>query len=360
MSFTPKQYYQRHLNAGDIEYDQQQWDVLERMEKVYHDLVQRDRALRTPVKRFFVSKKPVEGIYLWGSVGIGKTFIMDCFFNSLPFKRKLRMHFFAFMQHIHHDMQRLQGVKNPLKIIAKKLAKQTRVLCFDEFFVSDITDAMILSGLIKALFDEGLCLVATSNIDPDQLYKNGLQRQNFIPAIRLIKEHTSIIYLDSFKDYRAQHLKAAGVYYTPLDKAAEKNMEKAFALYRKTDVSDSPIELFGRKIQVIKRSDKVIWFDFKKICGVPRSSKDYLALSKQYDVVLISNIPIISERQHDLITSFINLVDIFYDAGVKLIISAEQPPNALYQKGRLSFEFARTHSRLLEMQSMTYFSPEDA
>jgi len=296
---------------------------------------------------------------LWGSVGIGKTFLMDCFYESLPFKNKLRLHFHSFMQHVHQALKKHQGEQDPLKNIAKELSQETLVICFDEFFVSDITDAMLLGRLLKALFLEGVSLVATSNVTPDELYKNGLQRSQFLPAIALLKQDTEVIHLQSVEDYRMRHLKEAGVFYTPLNDAARNNMEKSFnALTQGREIKTGVVIINGREIPIHKRAGDVIWFEFSALCTVPRSQNDYLEIAQQYRTVFISNVPVISEKEKDMICLFISMVDVFYDARVKLVISAEEPIDQLYNRGYMILEYTRTHSRLAEMQSSDYFANE--
>ncbi|HSW71530.1 MAG TPA: cell division protein ZapE [Gammaproteobacteria bacterium] len=352
---TPIAYYHSHCLTGQITEDKQQLRALQHLEKVYQDL------LKETLRRaglFAVLRKPklVKGFYLWGGVGIGKTFLMDCFYHSLPFIKKRRMHFHQFMSYVHAELKKQQGKKDPLQCIADELAEQTLVLCFDEFYVSDITDAMLLGRLLEALFSRGVCLVATANVAPDELYKNGLQRQHFLPTIALLKKKVEIFHLKGEVDYRLRHLKHAGVFYIPNDEAAQDNLEKSFSLLtNNTSVSTAGIELYDRSIPVIKRAKEVIWFDFKVICGVPRSQEDYLALVKKYSTILISNVPILPANSRDKISLFIKLVDVLYDARIRLVLSAEGTMDKIYSEGRLRFEYTRTLSRLIEMQSETYF-----
>lgn len=355
---TPIDYYQQQCQNGFITYDPEQWIVLENLQAVYFNLIQ-ERKKRSATFAFLHHKRLVKGLYLWGGVGIGKTFLMDCFYHQLPFKQKMRMHFHQFMQWLHLELKQHQGKTDPLLTVAKDLADQAMVLCFDEFFVSDITDAMLLGRLFKALFTEGVSLVTTSNVAPDELYKNGLQRQQFLPAIAMIKANTTVIHIPTKIDYRLQHLTEAGVFYTPLDKMAELSMEKSFAsLSQGLAVDREPLIILGREIKVRKKAKGIVWFDFAGICQVPRSQNDYLEIAKLYQTVLISDIPVIPENAKDRISLFINLVDVFYDARVRLVLSAEQPVPELYNRGYMILEYARTHSRLLEMQTAEYFAGE--
>lgn len=355
---TPLENYRKLTTEGGISEDPEQLRVLEKFEALYFSLIQEQKS-RTSLFSFWRTPKLIKGLYLWGGVGIGKTLLMDCFFQALPFKNKLRMHFHAFMQRVHQGLTHYQGEKDPLNIVANDIAKESMVLCFDELFVSDIADAMVLGRLFKALFEKGVCLVTTSNIAPDDLYKYGLQRLNFLPAIALLKENTEVIHLDSVVDYRLRHLQEAGVFYTPLDEKSRMNMEKTFSvLTQGQEISTAPIEILGRPIEVIKRTDNVIWFDFEKLCTVPRSQQDYLEIAKRFKTVFISDIPEIEPNEKDKICLFISMIDVFYDAGVRVVISAAEPVPQLYSRGYMILEYTRTNSRLMEMQSSDYFAGE--
>ncbi len=352
---TPIDYYQDYLKKGLIQSDAEQLKVLDRLQKVY-DALNIEHKKRSGWCGFLHKNSTIKGIYLWGGVGIGKTFMMDCFFYTLPFKQKMRMHFHMFMQRVHDELTKHQGEIDPLQRIASEIAKETIVICFDEFFVSDVADAMLLGRLFKALFSKGVCLVATSNIKPDDLYKNGLQRLQFLPAIALIKAHTETIHIISQVDYRLRHLKEAGVFYTPLGPVSDEKMQKAFDhLTSGYKVETSPIDINGRLIPIKKRAHDVIWFEFKEICSIPRSQHDYLVIADHYKTVFISDIPIIPENASDTICLFVSLVDVLYDAKVKLVISAAEPVPELYARGHMILEYARTNSRLIEMQSQDYF-----
>jgi cell division protein ZapE len=317
-----------------------------------HEFNQRSGLLSTLRK-----PKLVKGAYLWGGVGIGKTFLLDCLFHCLPFPNKLRMHFHQFMQLIHHELKINQGLKDQLKKIAKKFANKNVLICLDEFIVSDIVDAMLLSRLLTILFSCGVCLVTTSNTTPDDLYKNGLQRKSFLSAIKLLKHNTNVIHLPTIIDYRIQYLKSAGVFYTPHDKAANNKMEKCFAvLCDGEEECSQPIEIGGRFIHIIKQAGECIWFDFATICSVPRSQQDYLMIAKHYKNVFISNIPYIPANANNVINLFIRMIDVFYDSHIRLIFSATVSIDEIYTQGYMMPDFQRTRSRLLEMQSEKYFS----
>lgn len=349
------EHYHQQCAQGLITKDPLQLHAIEQLQGIYQELIREQRARKKLLARF---RKPisVKGLYLWGGVGIGKTFMMDCFFQYIPFAEKKRFHFHQFMRWVHEELRVYQGKQDPLVAIAKTLAKNTLLLCFDEFVVNDIADAMILGRLFAALFAEGICLVATSNISPDDLYKNGLQRKLFLPTIALIKSHATIFNLSIEVDYRLRHLKTAGVFFTPNDEAAQENMEKCFELLTVgEEVKNDALEICDRKIQVKKVAGKVVWFDFATICGVPRSQYDYLELAKQFKTILISDIPVMTQHQTNTISLFIRLIDVLYDEKIRLVCSAAAPVQALYPEGRLHFEYARTCSRLIEMQSEGYF-----
>jgi cell division protein ZapE len=356
VTMTPLEYYQTQAAKGIIVPDPEQLHALEYLQKLQLGLIVEERR-RASLLAFLQKPRTVKGVYLWGGVGIGKTFLMDCFYHTLPFNKKLRMHFHRFMQMVHEKLTAHQGEKDPLDVIAKELARDAVILCFDELFVSDITDAMLLGKLFKNLFDNGVSLVATSNVEPDNLYKSGLQRSRFLPAINLIKKHTDVVNIPSAIDYRLRHLQQAGVFYTPLDRKAARNMAESFKqLTHGRMISREPVIINDRPINVYQHAGDIVWFDFKDICTVPRSQTDYLAIAKQFRTVFISNIPVIKENEKDTICLFIGLVDVLYDARVRLVISAAEPVEQIYNRGYMIMEYTRTNSRLLEMQSLDYFA----
>ncbi len=303
--------------------------------------------------------KPETGLYLWGGVGRGKTYLMDTFFDCLPFERKLRVHFHRFMQRVHSELTELEGVKNPLETVADRLAEEAIVVCFDEFFVTDIGDAMILGGLMEALFARGVTLVATSNIVPDKLYENGLQRQRFLPAIELVKKYTDVVNVDAGVDYRLRTLQQAELYHSPLDKAADTSLRASFdALAVEPGKHWERIQINGRYLTVRCLAEDVAWFDFDELCDGPRSQNDYIELARIFHAVLLSGVPEFNPDLNDQARRFINLVDEFYDRNVKLVMAAQKPLLELYAGGSLEFEFQRTQSRLQEMQSHEYLARE--
>jgi cell division protein ZapE len=364
---SPRQRYQSDLELPGFEVDMHQAEAVGEFEQLYWQLLQRQHKIQaTGIKAFLMSVlprrlDPIDGLYLWGGVGRGKTYLMDNFFESLPFENKMRVHFHRFMRRIHGDLKRLEGEADPLKKVAKTISNETSILCFDEFFVSDIADAMILANLLDELFKLNVCLVATSNIIPDRLYENGLQRARFIPAIALIKRHCKVINVDGGIDYRLRTLEKASLYCTPLNDASMADIGTIFE--RLVPVEDEievavDLEIDGRQIPVVKISEDVVWFDFASICEGPRSQNDYIDIAREFHAVIISDIPVLGEAKDDAARRFVNLVDEFYDRNVKLAVSAAMPLNLLYSGGALDFEFERTQSRLLEMQSHEYLARE--
>ncbi len=345
----------QRIDDGDLTRDDKQIAIMQRLQSLYDRLLKQQQPSLL-IKIGLIKTKPVKGIYLWGHVGTGKSYMIDLFFECLPLKNKLRIHFHAFMKRVHMELKELQGHKDPLQVLAKKIAGETCLLCFDEFFVNDIADAMLLGGLFTALFQNGVCLVTNSNCAPDELYKDGMLRERFLPAIEAIKANTEVIHIQTDHDYRLRHLLEAGVYYTPLGAEASAEMEHSFKHYSQNKAFNSdPINVLDRDIEIVKATDKTIWFTFLNICGKPRSQNDYLELAGLYHTVLVSDIPVIGERQEDLITTFIKLVDVFYDEKVRLVISAATNAESIYPEGPLAFEYRRTASRLIEMQSKAYF-----
>ena len=365
---TPRQRYQADLEKPDFSFDQSQQAAVEVLQDLYERLLAApavteptlfQRIFRRP--KFTAVVTPVKGLYFWGGVGRGKTYLMDAFYDSLPFEQKMRAHFHRFMQRVHQELKLLAGEKNPLSLVATKLSREARVICFDEFFVSDITDAMILGSLFEQLFHRGVTLVATSNIIPDDLYKDGLQRSRFLPAIALINRHTDVVNLDGGVDYRLRALEQAELYHYPLDNGAEISLQQSF---NRLNPDAAHIEegvglaIEGRQIVARKVCDDVAWFDFKALCDGPRSQNDYIELARIFHSVLISNVPQMSAGNDDQARRFISLIDEFYDHNVKLVLSAAVPLEQLYAGGRLAFQFERTRSRLLEMQSHDYLARE--
>ncbi|WP_269617787.1 cell division protein ZapE [Zhongshania sp. BJYM1] len=363
---TPIQRYQHDLTQADFSYDPAQEYAVQCLQRLYDDLL----APLTRNMGFFARvgakiagrREPevaIQGLYFWGGVGRGKTYLMDTFYDTLPFDNKMRAHFHRFMQRVHRELKSLSGEKNPLVIVADRIADEARVICFDEFFVSDITDAMILAGLFERLFARGVVLVATSNIVPDGLYKDGLQRARFLPAIALIKERVEVVNVDGGVDYRLRALEQAELYYHPLGESADQSLALSFKrLAPEVACADQLLDIEGRHIKALFVADDVAWFDFSELCDGPRSQYDYIELARVFHAVVISNVPQMGAGRDDQARRFINLIDEFYDRNVKLVLSAAAPLEKLYTGGRLDFEFERTQSRLLEMQSEEYLACE--
>ncbi len=349
-----RDYYQQQVEQGLIQTDPEQLAALDSFQLVFDHLLNHRKSsgllrLRKP--------KAIQGLYVWGGVGIGKTLLMDCFFHCLPFTQKMRLHFHAFMQMVHQRLKEYTGQQDPLFKISRELAKQCRVICLDEFIVTDIVDAMLLARLLKSLIDLGVCFVTTSNTVPDELYKNGLQRDSFLPAIALIKSHMHVVHVRSMLDYRLQQVKRSGVFFMPDDAQSVEGMEKTFALLAHGhDLILDDLLIHDRCVQYIKRTNEVIWFDFKDICHVPRSQLDYLAIAKAYKVVFVSHVPALGLKGKNIALLFIRLIDVLYDAQIPLIFSASHPIEELFAGLRGMPETARTQSRLMEMQSDKYLA----
>ncbi len=357
-----EQHYTRALAARSFAPDAAQLAAVAVLERVRRGLIARPgrRAGLLPALQRRLrgrTDEPVRGAWLWGDVGRGKTFVMDVFFDSLPFPEKLRHHFHRLMYRVHGRLKALRGAEDPLEIVAGELAAQARVICFDEFYVADIADAMLLGNLLDALFRRGVTLVATANTPPDDLYRGGLQRQRFLPAIELLHRHTEVLRVDGASDYRLRALEQAELYHAPLDAAADAHLARWFeALAPDAGTAGQPIEINGRDIPTRRRADGVAWFDFAALCAGPRSQDDYIEIARAFQAVLVSAVPRLDEARENEARRFIALVDEFYDRRVKLILSAATPIAGLYTGSRVAREFERTRSRLLEMQSHEYLA----
>ena len=298
------------------------------------------------------------GVYMYGGVGRGKSFIMDCFFNAVPLQRKTRLHFHEFMREVHRQLHELKGVADPLEVLAKRMARRHRLICFDEFHVADVTDAMILHRLLDAMFRHRMSIVTTSNFHPDELYPNGLHRDRILPAIELLKAQLEVINVDSGTDYRRRTLELANLYLTPLSPDVKQQMTDIFDKLAETADEDPALNIEHRVLKAKRRAGGVVWFDFQTLCGGPRSQNDYLELATRFHTIVLSDVPHMPVRLASEARRFTWLVDVLYDRKVKLVISAEVPPEQLYTEGPLSHEFPRTVSRLNEMQSKEYLSEE--
>ncbi len=367
---TPTTIYQQALDAGDYQPDDVQRRAVAQLDQIYHALMQRQPeppaggGIRGRLNCLIgrgsskTAIRPVQGLYMWGGVGRGKTWLMDMFFHSLPGERKLRLHFHRFMLRVHQELAELQGHENPLEIIADHFKTQTDVLCFDEFFVTDITDAMLLATLLDALFSRGITLVATSNIPPDNLYQNGLQRARFVPAIGLIKQYCDVMNVDAGIDYRLRTLTQANLYLAPLNSQTEQVMGEMFVKLAGKEGEPTPVlEVNHRPLPAICAGQGVLAVDFHTLCEEARSQLDYIALSKIYHTVLLHNVHCMATvRDENTARRFLALVDEFYERRVKLIISAEASMFEIYRGEHLKFEYQRCLSRLQEMQSEEYLA----
>ena len=353
----PKKRYQHAVELSRYNHDPEQIHCLEAFDALHDELMRRIRSHKFFPKvwqqRLWV--QPIRGLYLWGGVGVGKTFLMDLFYESLPFKSRKRMHFHRFMQQVHQEMQQYQGQKDPLQHIANIWSREIDVLCLDEFMVLEITDAMILAQLLNAFFSKSITLVTTSNVPPHLLYENGLQRQRFLPAIKLLQDHCESYELKSQQDYRLRLLTGAKLYRYPLTGQADQYLKTYFdGLVSGKVVYHHNITVNQRPVQTVRVSASVVWFDFKNLCTVPRSQQDYLELARCYHTMIVSDVPQLS--QDDWARNFIHLVDVLYDHRVKLILTAAVSSQELYKGKQLAFEFQRTLSRLTEIQSKEYLS----
>jgi cell division protein ZapE len=346
--------FNTHLAARGYRADASQLAALERLQRLDENW-RAYKAQRSNALKKLIARPPVpRGVYLWGGVGRGKSFLMDAFFAAVPVLRKTRLHFHEFMRSVHHELDEVKGTPEPLDEVARRIARRHRLICFDEFHVSDIADAMILHRLFVKLFDLNVGLVMTSNYAPDDLYPDGLHRDRLLPAIALLKERLDIVHVDGGIDYRQRAMEQIEAYLTPWGAAAEATLAAAFDRIAEVDDDDPVLDIESRRIRARRRAGGVVWFDFAVLCGGPRSHTDYLEIAAQFHTVLLSNIPCMSAGQASEARRFTWLVDVLYDHRVKLIASAEAPPDQLYTAGVLSNEFARTGSRLVEMQSREY------
>ncbi len=364
----PLQRYRQDLDRGEITPDDEQLRIVQLFDRLHRELVAAESQQQSIWSRL-KQKLPGQGerqlnpngLYLWGGVGRGKTYLMDLFYECLPIVAKRRTHFHRFMQEIHQQLTRLQGEANPLQEIAASIADETRVLCFDEFFVSDIGDAMILAGLLDALFSRSVVLVATSNVEPRRLYENGLQRERFLPAIALLQQHTEVVEIRPGSDYRLQRLSNTELYLHPVDDSTDARLLDCFRDLAPDvrEIQEAPmIRILERDIPARYSADDVVWFTFAALCDSPRSAFDYVEIARLYHALILSEVPHLDDDSNDQARRFINLIDELYDRKVKLILAAACPLDRLYGGSRLSFEFERTRSRLVEMQSHDYLGRE--
>ena len=357
------QWIGRHAAEHGFLLDAAQTAALPHFERLYEDLIGLEQ-MEAPLIRLLARKRVVSGLYLWGGVGRGKSFLMDSFFNCAPVARKQRIHFYRFMQEVHHGLRELQGQADPLVLFARTLAKEVRLLCLDEFHITDITDAMLMRRLLEGLFEQGVVLVTTSNFEPDGLYLHGLQRSQFLPAIELITQYLEVVGIDNGVDYRLRELEKAGVYHTEADSDAR--LEQAYLSIARHDSSEErQMEIEGRLVNVRRQARGVAWFDFAELCDGPRAKADYIELARRYHTVLLSGVPQFSIDDADKLRRFVWLVDEFYDRRVKLIIGAampaaelveDAPPEDSFQANLNALLNERLVSRLTEMQTRDYLT----
>ncbi len=368
------QYYSDIAN-GELSVDPYQKEVIMELQIVYDNLIKlsasEDQSYFEKLFSWHLHKASPElnqGLYIWGGVGRGKTFLVNYFFKHLPIKKKLRLHFYRFMQLVHEELDDLDDVSDPLQVVAKRLAEKAHVLYLDEMLVNDITDAMLLSRLFEHLFNLGVVLITTSNLPPDELYKDGLQRERFLPAIALLENHTKIIKMGGEIDYRLKILEENGVYHITSDEdknniglaeaVSEQLLDHYFSQLSGVELHNDRTDIIinKRRIPVKKWADGIVWFDFNDLCNTPRSAIDYIQIAMFFKTVLISNIPTMDSSMDDAARRFVIMIDAFYDYRVKLVISAAAEPEYLYTSSKLAFEFKRTASRLREMQSTDYLA----
>jgi cell division protein ZapE len=348
--------YEAELVARGYASDPAQLRAVEALERCATEWAEFKEQRSNSFKKLIHHPEIPRGVYMYGGVGRGKSFLMDCFFGAVPLNRKVRLHFHEFMREVHRELQDLQGTVNPLDELGKRMAKRYKLICFDEFHVADITDALILYRLLDALFDNGVGFVTTSNFKPDDLYPHGMHRDRILPAIELLKANLEVISVDNGTDYRRRTLEQAKLYHMPLGPKADAEMTETFNQLAESHDEDPVLQIESRRIVARRKAGGVVWFDFKTLCGGPRSQNDYLEIATQFHTVLLSDVPHMPVRMASEARRFTWLVDVLYDRRVKLIMSAAVPPEALYTEGPLVHEFPRTVSRLNEMQSMEFLA----
>lgn len=353
-----QEFYDHALLVHGFTADDAQRQAVVRLQRAYDEWVVYKSQRSNRFKKIINNPEVPRGVYMWGGVGRGKSFLMDSFYSVVPVVRKTRLHFHEFMRSVHRQLDELKGIANPLDEVARNIAKKYRLICFDEFHVSDIADAMILYNLLKALFDNGVSFVMTSNYVPDKLYPDGLHRDRMLPTIALLKDKLDILNVDAGTDYRKRALEQVKTYHHPLGAAADAELRKAFVTIAEASEEDPRITIETREIKSLRRAGGVIWFDFATLCGGPRSQNDYLEIASRFHTVILSGIPQMSAAMSSEARRFTWLIDVFYDHKVKLLMSAEVEPEALYTHGMLSNEFHRTVSRIIEMQSREYMESE--
>ena len=358
MNTSVQQAYEAELQTRGFQSDPAQQRAVDALDRCARDWAAYKDKRSNAFKKLINRPDVPRGVYMYGGVGRGKSFLMDCFFNAVPIRRKVRLHFHEFMREVHRELAALQGTVNPLDVLGERISKRYKLICFDEFHVADITDAMILHRLLVSLFENGVGFVTTSNFRPDDLYPGGLHRDRILPAIALLNERLEVLKVDNGTDYRRRTLEKVRLYHTPLGPEADAEMEIAFNQLAEVQDGDPLLHIEMREIRARRRAGGVVWFDFRELCGGPRSQNDYLEIASQFHTVLLSNVPYMPVNMASPARRFTWLVDVLYDRRVKLILSAAVPPEALYTEGPLAHEFPRTVSRLNEMQSAEFLALE--
>ena len=351
-----RQLYEATLAERGFRSDPAQLKAVAALERCENEWADYKARRRSAIAKLLVRPPIPRGVYMHGGVGRGKSFLMDCFFRSVPLTRKTRLHFHEFMREVHRELQDLKGTVNPLEELGRRIARRFRLICFDEFHVADVTDAMILHRLLQALFANRVSIVTTSNFHPDGLYPNGLHRDRILPAIEMLKARLELVDVDAGTDYRQRTLQQIEMWHRPLGADAEAAMERAFEQLAETPDEEPVMQIEHRGLHAVRRAGGVVWFDFRTLCGGPRSQNDYLEIASRFHTVLLSNVPQMSPRLASEARRFTWLVDVLYDRRVKLIVSAAVAPEDLYTEGALAHEFPRTVSRLHEMQSAEFLA----
>lgn len=346
--------YDAALKAKGYTADPAQTRAIAALQRCADDWTAYKNKRSNSLKKLFARPPIPRGVYMYGGVGRGKSFLMDCFFQAVPIERKTRLHFHEFMREVHRELRELQGTVNPLDELGKRMAKRFKLICFDEFHVADVTDAMILHRLLMALFANGVGFVTTSNFKPDDLYPNGLHRDRILPAIDLLNERLEVLNVDAGTDYRSLTLALMDFYHQPNGAQADAAMAQAFNLLAEAQDEEPVVHIEARDITARRKAGSVIWFDFRVLCGGPRSQNDYLEIAAQFQTVFLSDVPEMGIRHASEARRFTWLVDVLYDRRVKLVMSAAVPPEQLYVEGPMAHEFVRTVSRLAEMQSQGF------
>ncbi|NYT38378.1 cell division protein ZapE [Allopusillimonas soli] len=349
-----RQYYEKALLDRGYQPDAAQEAAVARLQRYYDAWVNFKKARSSRLKKIFRRPDVPRGVYMWGGVGRGKSFLMDAFYLTVPVKRKTRVHFHEFMRGVHAELRALRGQQDPLDEVARRIASRYRLICFDEFHVSDVADAMILHKLLQGLFDHGTSFVMTSNYEPSTLYPDGLHRDRILPAIKLIQARMDVLNVDVGTDYRRRALEQVRAYLTPITDDTRAELRAIFERLLDTAPLDPVLTVEHRELRALARGGSIVWFDFATLCAGPRSQNDYLDLASRFQTVILSDVPRMGERHASEARRFTWLVDVFYDHRIKLVISAECPADELYVKGPMANEFQRTVSRLQEMQSREY------